>query len=69
MLRFAATLDRMSDQGILSRDQRDAIVAALHKADWDGFSIERLGDVLAHLVKDGAITARERAMILDGVRR
>ena len=67
--RLAVTLDRMTDQGILSRDQHEAIVAALHTADWDGFSIERLGDILAGLVRDGAITVRERAMILDGVRR
>jgi len=67
--RLAVTLDRMTDQGILSRDQRDAIVAALHRADWDGFSIERLGDILAGLVKHGVLTARERGLILDGVRR
>ena len=67
--RLAVTLDRMSDQGILSRDQRDAIVAALHQADWDGFSIERLGDILARLVANGTITARDRWVILDGVRR
>jgi hypothetical protein len=69
IFRLAVTLDRLSDQGILSRDQHDAIVAALHHADWDGFSIERLGDILTRLVTDGVITARERAMILDGVRR
>lgn len=68
-LRFARTLDRMTDHGLLSRDQRDAIVAALHTADWDGFSIERLGDILARLVKDGTLTARERDMLLDGTRR
>ncbi|HEV2249707.1 MAG TPA: hypothetical protein VGT60_04290 [Candidatus Limnocylindria bacterium] len=67
--RLAVTLDRLGDRGLLSRDQRDAIVTALHRSDWDGFSIERLGDILTGLVKDGAITARERAMILDGVRR
>ncbi len=67
--RLAVTLDRMTDQGILSRDQRSSIVAALHTADWDGFSIERLGDILARLVTNGTIIARERAMILDGVRR
>lgn len=67
--RLAATLDRMRDQGILSRDQRDAIVTALHKADWDGFSVERLGDILAGLVKHGVIIGRERTMILDGVHR
>ena len=67
--RLAATLDRLTDQGILSRGQRDAIVAALHKADWDGFSIERLGDILAGLVKSGVLTAHERDLILDGVRR
>ena len=67
--RLAVTLDRMGDQGILSRDQRDAIVAALHRADWDGFSVERLGDILTGLLRNGTITERERAMILDGVRR
>ena len=67
--RLAATLDRLTDRGILSRDQRDAIVGALHRSDWDGFSIERLSDILAGLVKSGVITARERGMILDGVRR
>ena len=67
--RLAVTLDQMSDQGILSRDQVSAIVSALHTADWDGFSIERLGDILARLVANGTITARDRWMILDGVRR
>jgi len=67
--RLATTLDRLTDNGILSRDQHDEIVAALHKADWDGFSIERLGDILAGLVKNGVLTARERELILDGVRR
>jgi len=68
VFKLATTLDRMTDQGILSRNQREAIVAALHKADWDGFSIERLGDVLAGLVKSGVLTSHERDLILDGVR-
>jgi hypothetical protein len=67
--RLAATLDRMTNQGILSRDQRAAIVAALHRSDWDGFSIERLGDILAGLVTSGVLTAHERDLILAGVRR
>ena len=67
--RLAATLDSLRDRGILSRDQVDAIRDALHRADWDGFSIERLGDILGRLVHSGVLTARERDLILDGVRR
>ena len=62
-------LDRMVDQGVMSRDQREAIVDAARRADWDGYSVERLGDILAPLVANGVITARQRDAVLDGVRR
>src|SRR5690242_1771433 len=45
LFRLAVVLDTLTP-AVLSRAQHDAIVDALHRADWDGFSIERLGDIL-----------------------
>lgn len=69
IFRLAVVLDRMSDQGQLTAAQHDAIVDALHHADWDGFSVERLGDILQRLVNAKVITPAQRAAILDGMRR
>jgi hypothetical protein len=68
VFRLAAALEILTPR-VLSTAQRDAIVDALHRADWDGFSVERLGDVLGGLVSNNVITARQRAAILDLVRR
>ncbi len=68
VFRLAAVLDTLTPS-VLSPAQRDAIVDALHRADWDGFSIARLGDILQKLVDHGTITAAQRAAILDGMRR
>ena len=68
IFRLAVVLDTLTP-AVLSRAQHDAIVDALHRADWDGFSIERLGDILGGLVDRNVITARQRAAILDGMRR
>lgn len=68
LFRLAVVLDTLTP-AVLSRAQHDAIVDALHRADWDGFSIERLGDILKGLVDRNVITARQRAAILDGMRR
>jgi len=67
VFRLARVLDELTPR-VLSRAQRDAIVDALHRADWDGFSIERLGDILQGLVDHGVITARQRAAILERMR-
>ena len=67
VFRLARTLEELTPR-VLSYAQRDVIVDALHRADWDGFSIERLGDILQTLVDKGAITARQRMAILDGVK-
>jgi len=67
--RFVAVLDRLTANGTLSRDQNDAIRDTLHKADWDGFSIERLGDIIGGLVQTGVLSAAQRDAILDGMRR
>jgi hypothetical protein len=69
LFRFAVVLDRLTDNGTISRDQNDAIRDALRKADWDGFSIDRLGRILADLVRHGAISAVQRDAIMDGMRR
>ena len=68
LFRLAVVLDTLTPV-VLSRAQHDAIVDALHRADWDGFSIERLGDILEGLVDRNVITARQRAAVLDGMRR
>ena len=68
LFRLAVVLDTLTP-AVLSRAQHDAIVDALHRADWDGFSVERLGDILHGLVARNVITARQRAAILDGMRR
>ena len=68
LFRLAVVLDTLTP-AVLSHAQHDAIVDALHRADWDGFSIERLGDILQGLVDRNVITARQRAAILDGMRR
>jgi hypothetical protein len=68
VFRLAAALEILTPR-VLSTAQRDAIVDALHRADWDGFSVERLGDILGGLVSKNVITARQRAAILDLVRR
>lgn len=68
VFRLAVVLDALTPS-VLSPAQRDAIVDALHRADWDGFSIVRLGDILQKLVDHGTITAAQRAAILDGMRR
>ncbi len=68
MFRVAAALETLTPR-VISFAQRDAIVDALHRADWDGFSIERLGDILQGLVDRGVITRAQRAAILDLVRR
>lgn len=64
VFRLAAALEILTPR-VLSTAQRDAIVDALHRADWDGFSIERLGDILGGLVSKNVITSRQRAAILD----
>src|SRR5206468_10211322 len=69
VFRLANVLDTLTDKGVLSRDQAAAIVAALHRADWDGFSIDRLGRILAELVRHGVISAAQREAIMDGMRR
>ncbi len=68
VFRLAAALETLTPR-VLSYAQRDAIVDALHRADWDGFSVERLGDILQGLVSKSVITARQRAAILDLVKR
>ena len=68
LFRLAVVLDALTP-AMLSHAQHDAIVDALHRADWDGFSIERLGDILKGLVDRNVVTARQRAAILDGMRR
>jgi hypothetical protein len=69
VFRLANVLDALTDKGVLSRDQTAAIVAALHRADWDGFSIARLGRILAELVRHGVISPAQRDAIMDGMRR
>jgi hypothetical protein len=68
VFRLAGVLEVLTPR-VLSIAQRDAIVDALHRADWDGFSVERLGDILGGLVSKSVITARQRAAILDLMRR
>lgn len=68
VLRLAVVLDTLTPS-VLSPAQHDAIVDALHRADWDGFSILRLGDILQKLVDHGVITAAQRFAVLDGMRR
>lgn len=68
IFRLARTLEDLTPR-VLSFSQRDVIVDALHRADWDGFSTLRLGDILQALVDEGAITARQRAAVLDGMKR
>jgi len=68
IFRLAAALEKLTPR-VLSTSQRDAIVDALHRADWDGFSVERLGDILQGLVDRGVITKTQRAAVLDVVRR
>lgn len=68
VFRLAAALEVLTPR-VLSTAQRDAIVDALHRADWDGFSVERLGDILGGLVSNTVITGRQRAAILDLVKR
>jgi hypothetical protein len=68
VFRLAAALETLTPR-VLSYAQRDAIVDALHRADWDGFSVERLGDILQGLVDKNVITARQRAAILELVKR
>ncbi len=68
VFRLAAVLDTLTPS-VLSPAQRDAIVDTLHRADWDGFSTLRLGDILQKLVDRGVITAAQRFAILDGMRR
>lgn len=67
--RFVRVLDRLADHGVISRGQKDAIVDAVKKADWDGFSIERLGDILGGLVQNGTLSAAQRDAIMDGMGR
>jgi hypothetical protein len=68
VFRLAAALEVLTPR-VLSTAQRDAIVDALHRADWDGFSVERLGDILGGLVSNNVISGRQRAAILELVKR
>src|SRR3989442_12818175 len=68
VFRLANVLDTLTDKGVLSRDQTAAIVAALHRADWDGLSIDRLGRILAAPARHGGISAAPRDAIMDGMR-
>ncbi len=61
-------LSTMVSRGVLTATQRDAIVDAARRADWDGYSIERLGDILSVLVPK-TISAAERDAVLAAVRR
>ncbi len=67
--RFVRVLDRLTRHGVISRDQKDAVMDAVKKADWDGFSVERLGDILGGLVSNGTLSAAQRDAIMDGFDR
>src|SRR5690349_14635083 len=62
-----AVLDRMVDDGRMTAAQRDAVADAVKRADWDGFSIERLSDILGGLQRRGVITKAQRDVIVDAV--
>src|SRR5438445_472404 len=58
-------LNRMVRDGILTDRQRDVVVDAVRKADWDGYSLRRLREILDTVVDNGVITGREADAIVD----
>ena len=60
-------LDRMVDDGRMTPGQRDAVADAVRRADWDGFGVARLNEILGALEHRGTITRAQRDAIVDAV--
>src|SRR5439155_20345910 len=61
-------LNRMVRDGILTDRQRDVVVDAVWKADWDGYSLRRISEILDTVVFHSVITCRVADAMVVAVR-
>lgn len=64
---FRQVVDGMVADHTMTAEQRHDVFGAARRADWDGFSVDRLGDILGDLLAKGKITQAQRDAILDAV--